>query len=139
MIFYAERTRSAEFSDVIQGLYTPDCSVDSFKATLAAASKVGSSKSPSEYAQFISTVYKIEDATNIAQLGTVVGGLWATYKTAGVAAIKSSEGSITKLSSAHYPTQHKHRSQLLLLADHPRHQMRVQVLIPELLQLRWSH
>jgi hypothetical protein len=99
-IFYAERTRSAEFSDVIQGLYTPDCSVDSFKATLAAASKVGSSKSPSEYAQFISTVYKIEDATNIAQLGTVVGGLWATYKTAGVAAIKSSEGSITKLSSS---------------------------------------
>lgn len=69
---------------------------------MAAASKFGSSKSPSEYAQFISTVYKIEDATNIVQLGSVVGGLCATYKAAGAAVVKSSEHSTTytKLSSS---------------------------------------
>ncbi len=78
-IFYAERGRSAEFFDVIQGLYTPECSVDSFKSTLAAASNVGISKNPNEYAQYISTLYKIEDVTNIVQFGTVVGGLWTAY------------------------------------------------------------
>jgi hypothetical protein len=78
-ILYAERGRSAEFFDVIQGLYTPECSVDSFKSTLAAASSVGIGKNPNEYAQYISTLYKIEDVTNIVQLGTVVGGLWTAY------------------------------------------------------------
>ena len=84
-IAYSEWTRAGDFSSVIHGLYNPDCSADALKGKLAAASKIGSSKSPADYAQFIATMYKIEDATTLLELGTVAGGVWSVYKAAGVA------------------------------------------------------
>ncbi len=77
---YLEHARGAGFHNVIKGLYNPDCAPESLQLKLAAASKIGSGKSPEEYGQLMATLSNVQDLATFVELAVSGGALWSAYE-----------------------------------------------------------